>query len=185
MTERAQLLLPIEAQNRFAKAAEENQKIRLIIDSQQSIIDDVEESQAEEEKLVESIQKIEEEIKIINNILVNSHQTLTNILYDQEGRQAQNENNNVSEILKIILPSFQNLIFDLCSDAASNGSTNISITTIFELEQRIIKIIESLKQRGVYPETDEQALKGLEELQSHQQRIHTFINSFIDAPNQS
>ena len=178
MNQNPHLILPIQAQNRFAKAAEENQKLRLIDESQNVILSDIQASTfgIEEEQLLESINKIDEDIKAADLSLQNAQNSLSDILTLQQ----QNSNNgNASEILKIVLPSFQSLILELCKDAAQRGETDVAITTVFELEQKVIKIIDSLRQRGVYPETEEETLRSLENAQTHQQKIHDFIKELI------
>lgn len=178
MSQNPQFILPIQAQNRFAKAAEENQKLKLLDESQNVIISDIQVSTfgKEEEQLLESINKIEEDIKNTDLNLLSAQNSLSDILTLQ---QQNSGNGNASEILKIVLPSFQSLILDLCKDAAEKGETDIAITTVFELEQKIIKIIDSLRQRGVYPETEEETLRTLESIQTHQQKIHDFIKELL------
>lgn len=178
MTQNNQFILPIEAQNRFAKAAEENQKLHLLDESQNIIINEIQASTfgKEEEQLIESIKKIDEDIKNTDLNIQSAQNSLSDVLALQ---QQNNNKGNASEILKIILPSFQNLILELCEDAAKKGETDVAITTVFELEQKIIKIVDSLRQRGVYPETEEETLRSLEKIQAHQQKIHEFIKELL------
>lgn len=180
MSQNTQFILPIQAQNRFAKAAEENQKLRLLDDSQNVIIGDIQTSTfgKEEEQLLDSIKKIDEDIKSTDLNLQNAQNSLSDILTLQ---QQSNNKGNASEILKIVLPSFQNLVLELCKDAAQRGETDVAITTVFELEQKIIKIIDSLRQRGVYPETEEETLRSLETIQTHQHKIHDFIKNLLSS----
>ena len=177
MDQNPQLILPIEAQNRFARAADENQKLKLLLESQKMILDDLEMNRLDEDKLIESINEVNKEIETVTDVTKREQAVLLDLL---RSKNDPKNRESASAILKIILENTQNLIFDILNNIVEDGKTNATLMIVYELEQKITRIIDSLKERGVYPETEAMAKVALEEMQAHQHKIHVFVNEILE-----
>ncbi|OHS96627.1 hypothetical protein TRFO_37176 [Tritrichomonas foetus] len=177
MEQNPQLILPIEAQNKFEKVADENHQLHLLLDSQNIILDELQnDPNFDEDKILDSINSVNKEIEETDLLLQKAQFALNDILLN---RQQNDQKESPSEILKIILPRFQSLIFEICKNVVDNGQTNASLLMIYELEQKVIKIIDSLRQKGVYPESEADFRKYFEDMQNHHARIHAFIQDVL------
>jgi ABC-type transporter Mla subunit MlaD len=171
------MLLPVQSQKRFEKAAEENRQLTYQIDAQKTVIAALAESLPKVEELEQSIQEKGEQIAAINRQLSDATAVLLNIL--QATAAGKPAVANASQLLKFLLDTVGKILVEISGSAIREDSTWVPITSLLEIEDQVRKIIEDLHERGMYPETDEEADQRLQETQAHTVRVMDFLRSIM------
>lgn len=173
------MLLPTEAQRRYQEVTEETRKYENLFDAQKIIIDDLAVSLPNFEETEKKIEETEEQIAMVNEQLGHAQSILLNEMLVEN-----NQNNNDSdpgELLKVILSKFQQILTQICASSIKDKQIGVSIMTIIDLENQINTIVDDLAQKGMYPETEEEAQARIENVEKHGRKILDFLNAFLAA----
>ncbi|OHT11128.1 hypothetical protein TRFO_04090 [Tritrichomonas foetus] len=164
------MLLPTEAKNRFQQAADTNQQLELVARAQNDIIDDLSISIPDLDDIQKNINSTDEDLKEIDGQLTQAQEVLLELLTSNVGAKK-----GPGDILKTLLSNFQTTLSAICLQAATKGQTEVSILGLMDLEDQIVKIIEDLSTRGLYPETDKAAEERTLRMQQHTIKVIQFL----------
>jgi hypothetical protein len=170
------MLLPVQAQKRFEKVAEENRRLTYQNDAQKVIIGELARSLPKGEELEKAIEETSQQLEAVDQHLSDATAVLLNTLQSAAPKLTAG---NPSPLLKFVLDTVAKVLVDISAKALEEGSPSVPITSLLELEEQIRKIIEDLHDRGMYPETDDEADQRMQEIHAHTARAIDFLSSIM------
>ncbi|OHT12311.1 hypothetical protein TRFO_17891 [Tritrichomonas foetus] len=168
------MTLPNEAQKNLERLAEKNQSLHNVLNSQDLIITDISETIPNVMNIEEKLANTDAELEKVNHQINNAHF----VLYETLTKREKN-GHFVGDFLKNILSKLQTLMVETCNDALSKGLTDVSIMSVIDIEQQVLKIIEDMHNGGMYPETDEEAGSRATIIEMHTKKILNFLKGFV------
>jgi hypothetical protein len=170
------MLLPLEAHKRFERVTDENHLLKQQIDSQKAVISDVSGSLAETEAIEKDLQAVAEQLATVDRRRAEA----SAILLEQLSSSANPPpSTRAGELLKALLSRIQLCLSDLSLHGIKQGSMSISVIALIELGEQIRKIIEDLQEKGLYPETPEEAEERLAKTHEHTASVLKFMQGFV------
>ena len=169
------MVVPNLAKEQLLKLSQENQQLKHLHRDQQFLMNDFLES-------IPDLEEVEKSIENINNKLeettyqVEQAQNILFELLNQEFSKSNNFQNQVGSILSSLLKNFQSSLLKICSTSASEGNVGVSIFTLMDFEEEVSKIIETLSNKGFYPENEEQLKTRSEISHKHTNKLIEFLN---------
>jgi hypothetical protein len=170
------MLLPIEAQKRFERVAEENGQLKSQIEAQKIIISDLSQSLDATEESEKLLQVLDEQLSAVTQGIANSSALLLEQLSESAN---QGSRPSAGELLKVLVGKIQAGISDLAVKGVAEGSMSVSIIKLIELEEQIRKIIDDLQERGMYPESEQDSQARLARTQKHTAAILKFMQDVL------
>jgi hypothetical protein len=171
----ARLLLPVEAQKRFERVADENRLLKQQLDSQKAVISDVSGSIADTEAIEKDLQSVTDQLAAVDQRLAGASAILLEHLSTSANAPPAGR---AGELLKQLLSKIQLCISDLAIHGVGQGSMSVSVISLIELGEQIRKIIEDLHEKGLYPETPEAAEERLASTHQHTASVLKFLQDF-------
>ena len=175
------LILPIEAQSRFERAAEENQRLSNVLAASNVIFGELDKTFLGEEG-AKQLKAVEEEIALVDKQLSSAQAVLMNSLSQSNSQVDASE---TGAILKLILSKLQRTLDTLVISSATQGSLSVPFMTMVDIEDQISKIIEDLHDRGLFPERPEQSEKRMKDTEEHMSRVLVFVKALLAAHAQA
>jgi hypothetical protein len=172
------MVLPVEAQKRFERVADENRLLKLQLDSQKVIISDLSNSLGDNDEIEKALQATNEHLAEVDGQLADASAMLLEQL-SESGNQPAPE--AAGELIKLLVTKVQGCVSDLAVNGVSQGSMSVSVLGLVELEEQIRKIIEDLHDKGMYPETDEEAEARMAGTHAHTAAVLKFLQGFVGA----
>jgi hypothetical protein len=170
------MLLPIEAQKRFERVAEENRQLKSQIEAQKIVISDLSQSLDAGDDAEKLLQALNDQLTAVTQGVANSSALLLEPLSESLNRGSPP---NTGELLKTLVGQVQSVISDLAVHGVAEGSMSVSIIKLIELEEQIRKIIDDLQGRGLYPESDQESQARLLAMQKHTGNILKFMEDVL------
>lgn len=177
------LLVPIEAQNRFERAADVNQRLTSTIEAEKVVFEEL----AEQVLLVtedgsKRLKELEDQIAAVDKQIANSQAVLLSNL-SQNTSQASSE--ETGAIMKLIITKVQKTLDTLAIASAKQGSLSVPFMTVVDIEDQLSKIIEDLHDRGLYPEQPSESDARMKATEEHMSKVLAFVKAFLAAHKQA
>jgi hypothetical protein len=170
------LLLPLEAQKRFDRLANEQRLMKLEIDAQKLVITDLTRSLGDVEEIEKAIQETNGQLTAVDERLAQTSALLLEQLTESTN---QSGDNTAKEFLKLVISKVQSSVNGLALEGVSQGTIAVSVLSVVALEDQIRKIIEDLQQKDMYPESAEDAEARVTETHQHMTAVMQFLQQFL------
>jgi hypothetical protein len=170
------LLLPVEAQKRYERVADENRLLKQQLDSQKVVISDVSRSLSDIDAVEKDLQAVAEQLALADRRRADASALLLEQLSSSATEDAPGR---PGELLKQLLSKIQLCISDLAIHGVGQGSMSISVLGLIELGEQVRKIIEELHEKGLYPETPEEEDERLARTHEHTASVLKFMQDFV------
>lgn len=141
-----------------------------ILQNEQTIMEDIECSLVNPMKASQKINNINKELKKIDNDILEARKYLLALQ-----KKEKQTHKGASDMIKMLIPLYQEALTQECLMACSKGHSDVLITNIIELEDRILTMTEKLDQRGLFPETQEERLTRVRSVLEHKEKVVGFI----------
>jgi ribosome-binding ATPase YchF (GTP1/OBG family) len=166
------LVLPVQAQKRFEKAAAENRRLRQQIDAQEAVISDLASSLEKADELHKAIQAATERRDAIDRQLSDATAILLDAL---QNLGAKHSALCPGDVVRDAIRAVQESITRIAKSEIERGAPAVPITAVFDLENQIKELIDDFQEKGIFPETDEEAEQRTKEGQAHSLRLLEFL----------
>ena len=165
-----------QSQADFQKSADEFNQLKNVCDAQQTILLEISDSYPQEEDQQKELEYLEAQIAQIDEQLSDTQNLITEAL--QEEKESENE---AGEILKTLINKFTSQLITIAANAANDGQMMILIPSLMDLEREISQTIDTLKQNGLFPETQDQAVERITKLKEHTSKVLNFMKQFSNS----
>jgi hypothetical protein len=89
--------------------------------------------------------------------------------------QPDHRESDAEDTLKFLLPLFQGSLCEICMRMLDKGTSEVPFMQFIELEEEVRRIIEDLREKGMFPETEDQASVRMEAMGAPMNRIVVFL----------
>ena len=166
------MLLPTEAKNRFQKVADLNHQLDQVAKAQNTIIEDLSLSIPELDDIQKNLNAADEDLKELNEQLTQTQGLLLELLSSPSSSTSKK---GPGDILKVLLSNFQATLSTICTQHVEKGQTEVSLLGLMDLEDQIVKIIDDMSNRGLYPESETEAQQRVQKTQQHTLKVIQFL----------
>ena len=166
------MLLPTEAKNRFQKVADLNHQLDQVAKAQNTIIEDLSLSIPELDDIQKNLNAADEDLKELNEQLTQTQGLLLELLSSSSSSTSKK---GPGDILKVLLSNFQATLSTICTQHVEKGQTEVSLLGLMDLEDQIVKIIDDMSNRGLYPESETEAQQRVQKTQQHTLKVIQFL----------
>ncbi|EAX98207.1 hypothetical protein TVAG_263240 [Trichomonas vaginalis G3] len=160
------------AKDRYIEVEAKNNDYKLILDNQKVLINDFAQSMPDIDETEKKMQELDNEIASIDEQLQQSQSILIQAL---SANKAKKESTDVSGILSNTISTLQDTLFDLGSAATSQNEFNVPIFKLIDLEESVSKIIGSLEEANLYPESEKDHAERIKRTQLHSAKLAQFL----------
>lgn len=156
----------------FAENKNERDTLESLKESQIFLLNDYLQSTKDLTTMQEQIVQLDDEIESTNHKIDESRKLLLSML-----TELQNQKSQSSEIMKSILGTLSNAILNM----ASSATYSVFVTELIQFENQIYSLIESLKSKGTFFETQEEATMRQYIKVNHDKKVYQFIKTLQEA----
>ena len=158
----------------FYKQREATDTLNDIANAQLLLINDYAASLQASDEIPEKLSKLDADLALAEEQTRQATSVLNDLLI--QGNSEQMPETDCSEFIKLIITSQYKNILDIIKDALKNGKPYVTIISLIEFENALATLIESMKDKGMFPIYNEQEdVKRNEKIKQHNQKILGFI----------
>ncbi|EAY08178.1 hypothetical protein TVAG_302650 [Trichomonas vaginalis G3] len=168
----SRLMLATVAKDNYIEVEAKNNDYKTILEAQKVLINDFAQTMPELDETENKIKDIDAEIADVEEQLLNAQQILIQQLNSNQNKEPKGDAGN---ILPEIITSFQGDLVKLSQEAVNNGQYNVPIFKLIDLEERASNLISSLEESKMYPETEEENTKRIQNSQAHSAKLAQFL----------
>ena len=167
------LLFAEESSEKLKKLQDECETNNETVTVQIDVINEIIDSSKEVEKIPEKLRKLDSELALVDEQMDQAVSVLTQLLSEEKPKVKKDE---CSDLIKMIINTQKQNINDIVNDSLKVGNPYIPIVSVIEFENSLATLIQSMKDKGMFPIFDEKKdIERNEIIKAHNQKILNFM----------
>ena len=154
----------------FREIFKKHEKSQNKYQSELQLIQEFDDSIPQSQDLQSFIDKIDEQIEIVNKSITKANQILLNIILKKP-------NDPVSDIIKNIIETNKNIVFQQCMQCFEHNKAYATIPEILNIEDNIQNQVDDLIEQDIYIETDKEKYERMTKILEHKKKVVPFLKS--------
>lgn len=173
------LKLPQQAHLRYTETMKENDSLVHALQAQEVILDDITNSIVDVNKTSQEISSLDKELEEVEIQLNEAQDVLLELM-----TRSKKSDFDPGDFLKSFMSQIYDALSETCLKAIDSNQLDVSLIDMVNIEELIMKTIDTLSSHNLYPENPDDLEKRMQQSKAHAEKIIGFLKQVRDAEQQ-